>query len=162
MKNRIEDNMNLVHKLAWKFHRTSGMDVVDLVSEGYVALVIADQSFDDSRSTKFSNYAYLAIQNRLINLVKIDTKVGFYEMGIPVDEEGEEMEIPDPNHMDTERTVQFRRGLQSLSNIAQRACGLVISGLGFSKRDIKDKLVSEGYRKSEINRAFLEISEALR
>ena len=180
MKNRIEDNLNLVHKLAWKFHISSGVSVEDLISEGYHALCYADSLYDDSRNqAKFTTYAYTAIQSRMVNLIKKESRIGFYEINllkgsvtlpsqfVDDDYDAEESDIPDPLSMSIESRVSFCQQIESLSSLAQRVCSLVINGVetgNFTRRydtktSIKSRLKREGYKKREILSAFTELSE---
>ena len=176
MKNRIESNMDIVHKIAWKYHRSSGIDIVDLVAEGYHALCYADKKFDDSRGeAKFTTYAYTAVQSRIINLVKKEARIGFYEMGIGpkesitlpsqfVDDENEvgPIQIPDPNPIDIEARIGFIQQIRSLSDLAQRAYTLVVDKSYDTKSSLKLRLKKEGHSRGEIIKAFTELSEALR
>ena len=184
---RIESNLNLVHKLAWKYSRTSGVDLVDLVAEGYHALCYADSKYDDGRNqAKFSTYAYTAIQSRLINLVKSYHRIGYYEVEIERYERtdsshehsmlqeslvdsadyAKEKPMPDPNAVDVESYIDFHERVRDLSKLAQRVCKLVFIGIesgGFTRRftnkkEIKSRLKQEGYRKCEILSAFTEVA----
>jgi RNA polymerase sigma factor (sigma-70 family) len=48
-------NSGLVYRIAWKFAPGGGsLDVEDLVQEGRLGLLRADQSFDPSRGFQFS------------------------------------------------------------------------------------------------------------
>ena len=166
--NRIENNMGLVHSIAWKYHCSTGIDLVDLTAEGYWALCYADSKYDDSRGVaKFSSFAYTVVQSRIINLVNMHNRIGTYEVALWDEEHQAEHDVPDPNPMDIESRIYFMERLDSLSQLAQRVCHLVIHGFesgGFarrydSKKSIKSRLKREGYQKREILSAFTEVTE---
>lgn len=43
------DNINLIHKIAWSFHRTTGLDRDDLFQEAAVAYLKAIKEYDPTR-----------------------------------------------------------------------------------------------------------------
>lgn len=61
---------NLVKSLAWKFHRSTGLEFEELCSEGNLAFVIATKTYEDTKGTQFSTWAYHCIKNRLIDFCK--------------------------------------------------------------------------------------------
>lgn len=61
---------NLIWDIAWKYHRTTGIDINDLFSEGKLGYVKAHIQFEENRKAKFTTYAYKAIENHLIKYVK--------------------------------------------------------------------------------------------
>lgn len=52
---KVENNMQLVYKMAHKFNRPDKFD--DLVQEGSIGLILAVQRFDKSNGAQFSTYA---------------------------------------------------------------------------------------------------------
>lgn len=65
----VEENMNLVYKIAQKFNEMARnnyhYDLEDLIQEGMVGLVQAAQKFDDSLGYKFSTFATPIITHRI-------------------------------------------------------------------------------------------------
>lgn len=63
------ENVNLVRKLAWSFHRTTGIDWSELFSEACMAYLEAMQSYDSSKGAK-TTWAYHGIRGQLIIFCK--------------------------------------------------------------------------------------------
>lgn len=64
----VEDNLKLVYKLAtkYKYLCCSTIDFDDLVSLGFIGLVKAAKTFDESKNIKFSTLAYICIKNSIL------------------------------------------------------------------------------------------------
>ena len=56
--------MNLIYNRAWSFHRTTGLELQELLSEATLAYLEAERTYS-STSVKFTTYAYTCINNRL-------------------------------------------------------------------------------------------------
>ncbi len=74
MKKSIE-NMEMIHRLAWSFHFTTGLDLDDLVGEASLAYCEALNTFDSTKDVKMTTYAYKRIQNRLIDFSRKEKQV---------------------------------------------------------------------------------------
>lgn len=62
----ILDNMRLVHYIALKLGvKPNSIDYDDITSVGMMGLVKAASTFDESKNTKFSTYAYRCINNEI-------------------------------------------------------------------------------------------------
>jgi RNA polymerase sigma factor for flagellar operon FliA len=67
----IEDNMPLVTFVAKKFKTYNHIhDFEDLLQIGYIGLINAVDKYDESKGTKFSTYAHMAITNTIVNQFK--------------------------------------------------------------------------------------------
>ena len=64
----VEDNLKLVYKLAtkYKYLCCTTIDFDDLVSLGFIGLVKAAKTFDESKNIKFSTLAYICIKNSIL------------------------------------------------------------------------------------------------
>lgn len=62
--------MNLVYHRAWSFHKTTGIDLQDLISEASLAYVEAERTWDEDEAVKFTTYAYGVINAALIKYCK--------------------------------------------------------------------------------------------
>ena len=64
------DNMSIIISIASRYlKKAKGLEIDDLIQEGRIALYRAIETFDPSRKTKFSTYAYNCIQRSIINVV---------------------------------------------------------------------------------------------
>lgn len=67
----ILDNINLVRYIAAKYKNNSiGIEYEDLVSYGTIGLLEAFDTFDDTKSCKFSSYASLKIRAAIIDEIR--------------------------------------------------------------------------------------------
>ncbi len=65
-KLNYNDHTGLIHKLAWQYHRSSGLHLDDLIGEANLAFVIARDSYDENKgkpSTWIWNTLVLHLQN---------------------------------------------------------------------------------------------------
>lgn len=63
------ENINLMRKLAWSFHYSTGLNFEDLLSEAYCAYYMAKKEYTP-RKGKFSTWIWECIENHLINYCK--------------------------------------------------------------------------------------------
>jgi len=69
---KIENN-NLVKKIAWSFHQTTGIEFNELLSEAYVAYCEAMKSYNPKRS-RITTHLWHCITSHLINFIKVEQK----------------------------------------------------------------------------------------
>ncbi len=84
----ITGNMGLVHKIAHTLRyrlKNSLMDFDDLVSEGTLGLMDAFDKYDPKRGAKFSTYAGIRIQGRMLDAYRTTSwqKRGALRQGLP-------------------------------------------------------------------------------
>lgn len=79
-KNFVIEDKNLIHSIAWSFHKSSGVEFDELFSEGVHAYCEAKLRWDSNRSTKFTTWAFLCITNALINYVKLEKRQVLVDM----------------------------------------------------------------------------------
>jgi len=65
----MDDNINLVRKIVWSFHHSSGLEWDDLFQEAAIAYYEALKTYDNSRG-KITTHAWHCITNRLKNYLK--------------------------------------------------------------------------------------------
>jgi len=63
-------NINLIRKIAWSFHKTTGIDYKELFSEACLAYFEALQKFDSSQQSKDTTFAWIVIKSRLIDYIR--------------------------------------------------------------------------------------------
>ena len=64
----VEENVKLVYEVAhkYKYLCCTTIDFDDLVSVGYIGLVKASKSYDDTKNIKFSTLAFVCIKNEIL------------------------------------------------------------------------------------------------
>jgi len=65
----MNKHVNLIRKIAWSFHRSTGLEWDDLFQEAAVAYYESLESYDESRG-KITTHAWNCISNRLKNYLK--------------------------------------------------------------------------------------------
>lgn len=63
------ENINLIRKVAWSFHKTTRIDFNELVQEASLAYLSASKNYDESKGS-FSTFVWWAMTNHLKNFVK--------------------------------------------------------------------------------------------
>lgn len=69
MKQEIE-NQDMIRKLAWSFHKSTGVDYKELFSEACLAYCESLRSFNPLKGCKQTTHAWTVIQNQLCDFVK--------------------------------------------------------------------------------------------
>lgn len=82
-KNFTIKDKNLILRLSWSFHHTTGVDLEELISESIVAYCEAQLKWDCNKGTKFSTWAYSCITNALIHFTKVETRYIFPDTDAP-------------------------------------------------------------------------------
>ena len=72
------ENINLLRKLAWSFHKTTGLDWDDLFQEAALAYFEGLQTYDPDRGA-ISTHIWLIVTSRLRDYLRQEQK---YEAGI--------------------------------------------------------------------------------
>jgi len=67
------ENINLIHKIAWSFHKSTGMDVDDLIQEASLIYLEAIKTYDPSKG-KLSTYIWKVTKNHLQYFVTYQNK----------------------------------------------------------------------------------------
>lgn len=71
------ENLNLINKMAWSFHYTTGIDFEELKSEATLAYLEAKEKYQDAKNTKDTTFAWTYMRNRLINFCRNEQKVQY-------------------------------------------------------------------------------------
>lgn len=86
-------HVNLIRKITWSFHNSSGIEWDELFSEACVAYYEALNSYDPMNSTKESSWVYTCIQNQLKSFIKAEIRsknlIGIEEWA------AQRMDVPD-------------------------------------------------------------------
>jgi len=59
------ENINLIRKIAWSFHKSTGLDYDDLFQEAYLAYEYAMETYDPKREVYLSTFLWNHIANQL-------------------------------------------------------------------------------------------------
>lgn len=62
-------DINLIRKVAWSFHYTTGMEFDDLFSEAALAYCKAEKEFNPNKGAEFITFAFISIRSSLIDYV---------------------------------------------------------------------------------------------
>lgn len=57
---------NLIYNRAWSFHKTTGIELEELIAEATLAYLIAKQNYEKDKGASFITYAYKCINSALI------------------------------------------------------------------------------------------------
>lgn len=79
-RNFVIEDENLIRSIAWSFHRSSGVDIDELISEGIHAYCEAKLRWDPDQNAKFSTWAYFCITTTLITFVKLEKRQVLVDM----------------------------------------------------------------------------------
>jgi RNA polymerase sigma factor (sigma-70 family) len=67
------ENLNLIRKIAWSFHQSTGIDYNELFSEACLAYYEALPSFNQEKSS-LSYYSWMVMTSQLKNFIKKEKK----------------------------------------------------------------------------------------
>ena len=150
----VLDTYGLAVSLALSFHRSTGVDMDELVSVASVALCNAADSFDAARGVKFSTYAYYAIRNDLVDFTRQfrEWAYSWREM----------LSEPEGSCRSADKSVRFREGVHSLSETALQVCKLVWAGNTSSQKQLLEEMKLAGVGVRRTKRAFQEIRKFIR
>ncbi len=158
--NLFNDNINLVRKVAWSFHKTTGVEWEELFSEACLAFVLSLRSYNPKKG-KLSTHIQTCVTNQLINFTKQ------YHNIIPSSDLLDE----DTFYCQENVTITpFFETLSSLSEEAQYVCNMILSSpeefleesKKLARRHIIDKLRKKGWSWPKIWRCFREIKATLK
>ena len=60
----------LIKKIAFYYHEKSGLELEDLIQEGYLGVLEAEKKFDKNKNNKFSTYAVFWIKKKILDYIK--------------------------------------------------------------------------------------------
>jgi len=163
----LENYNNMMYSLALSFHRTTGIDLDELVSEALLAFVESSKTYDENKAA-FSTHLWRNIKNRLVNLSnkakKMKKEVPFIE-----DDEDDDSMIAVRyglvENFTPEDYLIFKELIEELSPEAREICKAVlddpaqfnISKPKQSKSLLTEKLLAMGWKKWRVDAAYQEI-----
>lgn len=156
-------DMGLIRKIAWSFHRTTGLPVDDLISEASLAYVEFLPGYDSSRG-KLSTYMYPRIRCHLIDYCAEQKKQVCDPLSDCLDTG---LTVPDEHTAGIEHHTAFKQAIQNSSEEVKYLAWMIFKSpeefVGYASRGkVKDKLRENGWTWSMIWRAFGEVKELLK
>lgn len=145
--------IKIVNKLAWDLSRTSKASFEDLQSEGIIAYLEAEKSFNAAIGALSTTYAYRCVKNRMIDFIVYENR--FFSLDKDLPELGSN---PQP----------FFEIKDSLSDAAKYVVDLVLahypkylSNSGWKARgEIRKDLFEEGWSDYKITKTIVELKAA--
>jgi DNA-directed RNA polymerase specialized sigma subunit len=150
-----EPEQKLIHRIAWSFANTTGIDVQELYQEAIVAYYRALETYDSNQNTKLTSHCWTYMKNALTNYARNEqrTTARF----------AENFEPEDPISTRNER---FNDMLNSMSNDAQNVCEMILEDPDeFSERgslkQVKNTLRDLNWTWPEIWKTVKEVRQSL-
>lgn len=75
INNLILENEKLAYSIVHRYRNKFKIDYEDLKSTAILGLVKAANTFDNSKDTKFSSYAYIVIENEILMVLRSEQKL---------------------------------------------------------------------------------------
>ncbi|TCP61354.1 RNA polymerase sigma-28 (SigD/FliA/WhiG) subunit [Rhodovulum bhavnagarense] len=74
---RIEENMEMVRRLAWHFHGRVGrfIEIDDILQAGHLGLVDAAQRYAEQEGVAFSAYAAIRVRGAIIDFLRLNSNL---------------------------------------------------------------------------------------
>lgn len=147
--------IDLIRKIAWSFHNSTGMEWDELMSEASLAYMEALQSYDPTKAT-LSTWVYICVRNRLRSFVAqrpdlIELPEGPYTAACP------------------HTSLEFKELVMSLSEDAKIICRTIFEfpkeflqlPPKLTRGNLFRALRKEGWKAPRIWKSFHEIRQAL-
>jgi hypothetical protein len=64
------EHINLIRKIAWSFHKTTGLEWEELFQEASLGYCLALKSFDPNRGQKLTTYVWMSVACTMFNYIK--------------------------------------------------------------------------------------------
>lgn len=153
----IEQDMNLVRKIAWNFAKDTDIDFEELFAEAAVAYLEADMAYDPAKNDSFAAWAWTCMRNRLIDVARRHDETCEARESLTAD-------LPDPD-----RALIFHQLMGRMSGDALTICLQVLddpvpyishppkSARGRIKRELREA----GWSWARIWRSFGEVRQLL-
>lgn len=151
MRKTAMENLNLIRKTAWSFHKTTGLDFEDLFQEACYAYFKALRSHDESKGMK-STLVVTAMQNHLKNYIRDEKKMNGH---IEVTETFQENSF-DVNYLFESFTED---GMKAIKEILKFSTPF-LKNKAVAYNELKYRLALKGWTDLEIKTTISEIENA--
>ena len=147
------ENVNLIRKIAWSFHKTTGLDYEDLFQEAYLAYVDALKHYNPAKSA-ITTYMWHCITSRLTNYIKQEDKHRKHLLPL--------------EYADTKSTSInsfFESLTEDAAALAESALKINVNVVPLTHKNadkvIKKELINKGWNMGRIMRAITDIKSRL-
>ena len=148
--------INLVRKIAWSFHRTTGIEFDDLFSEACIAYLQAEEQFIANGKGKKTTFLYQAMRNHLS--WKYGTNKSVQEI--------QPDDFFEPSYPRTPLDdVEFKDQIEHLPKEARTICSMILSSpdeytelaINEVRGVLRQQLREKGWTWSQIWKGFREV-----
>jgi DNA-directed RNA polymerase specialized sigma subunit len=151
--------MKLIQKIAWSFHKTTGLPIDDLIGEASLAYATWLPKYDPKKA-RLSTFMYIRIKCHLIDYCK---KQNEYYLKSPEDAQT----TIDSFSSSHENRIIFKSAIENGSEEIKYLVWMIFQSpsefLGYGGRGkVKDKLRKEGWTWDQIWKTFTEMRKLLR
>lgn len=151
--------MNLIYERAWSFHRTTGIDLNELISEATLAYLEAERNFDERVGIKFTTMAYKAININLIKYARAINKSHIIFVDNISEQFGQNATLPRYNEFNLDK---FPENVKNFFQIVLNMQNQFEEDNKRNKRLIRQKLREQGWSHSLISITLWEVKELLK
>ena len=156
-------DMKLIQKIAWSFHRTTGLPFDDLVGEASLAYAENLHKYNPDIA-KLSTFMYTRIQHKLIDYC---AKQRHHQHDSVLDDLENDQAIADTTTASQENRTLFKSALKDRSEEMKYLAWMIFQSpgefLGYGgKGRVKDKLRECGWTWGQIWSAFGEVKNLLK
>lgn len=157
------NDMKLIQKIAWSFHKTTRLPVDDLIGEASLAYALNLPDYDPERG-KISTFMYPRIRCHLIDYCK--DQIQHKHDNLLDDLEDSRAEADTTTASQEDRTL-FKAALKDGSEEVKYLAWMIFQSpgefLGYGGRGrVKDKLREHGWTWTQIWRTFGEVKDLLK
>jgi RNA polymerase sigma factor (sigma-70 family) len=147
-----EQHLPLLHSLAWKFHRVSGIDIDELYGEACLAAVIKMQKYDPDKGA-VSTFLYKVIWNHFMQYSHANHRPRIVNTEMI-------------EHRQPDKSTMFSAWINEMNPQARKLCKLILNEpdkfLDMDMSALKAYLLSANWAWAEIRMAFKDIKNFLR
>jgi len=148
--------INIARKIAWSFHRTTGVEFEELLSEACLAYCEAEVDPNyDPRKSAMTTFAYYKMHSHLKNYIK---------------KQYHDEQVNDRAELTPEQEVEFKDTIESLTDEAKFVCEQILKSPheflseGAPRKcqsKLKTYLRQSGFTWEQIRNSFKEIKNAI-
>jgi len=120
--NHVKKDIKLILKIAWGFHKSTGIDIRELFNEAYLGYIKSLETHDPEKG-KLSTWAVTIMKNHLITYLSATQR---YKKCFPSLGEGQ-LEGIEGNEPPPDKSLIFKEALQKMSLDSQSICKLIFT-----------------------------------